>query len=81
MKIEDKQDVQFPDHAPECLLCIHLKITWEPSFPRACTLFGFKSRNQPSAEVFMSTGKHCFAFEAKKKEVNDDPNEKEGIWV
>ncbi|MCL2007548.1 MAG: hypothetical protein FWG77_05625 [Treponema sp.] len=50
------------DRAPDCFRCIHFKITWEASFPRACVLFGIKCRNLPSMEVFLSTGKHCFSF-------------------
>jgi len=55
----------IPDKAPDCFKCRHFMITWEASFPRACTLFGVKCRNLPSMEVFFSTGKHCFAFKAK----------------
>jgi len=55
----------IPDRAPDCFKCSHFRITWEPSFPRACTLFGVKCRNLPSMEIFLSTGKHCFAFKEK----------------
>ena len=58
-------DKKIPDHAPDCLRCRHFRITWEPSFPRACTLFGFKSHNLPSMEMYISAGKHCYAFEMK----------------
>ena len=51
--------------APNCLKCIHFRITWEPAFPRSCTLFGIKCVNLPSHEVFSATGRHCPAFELK----------------
>ena len=50
------------DRAPDCFRCGHFRITWEPAFPRSCRFFGIKCRNLPSMEVFLSTGKHCYAF-------------------
>ena len=61
------QEKSIPSRAPDCFSCRHFRITWEPAFPRACTVFGVKCRNLPSMEVFLSTGRHCFAFEAKEK--------------
>ncbi|MCL2601424.1 MAG: hypothetical protein FWD91_01275, partial [Treponema sp.] len=58
-------EANIPASPPNCLICRHFKITWEPAFPRACLLFGVKCRTLPSAEVFLSTGKHCFSFEPK----------------
>ncbi|MDR2537451.1 MAG: hypothetical protein LBC46_04000 [Treponema sp.] len=55
-----------PQRAPTCLKCAHFKITWEPALPRSCLMFGIKSRNLPSYEVFRATGKHCPAFQDKK---------------
>ena len=63
-----------PAGMPDCMRCRHFKITWEPAFPRACLMFGLKCRNLPSTEVFLSTGKHCFAFEEKKKLPNTANN-------
>jgi hypothetical protein len=51
---------------PNCLKCAFFKITWDPSFPRACEVFGIKSANIPSAEVFAATGRHCPAFKLKE---------------
>jgi hypothetical protein len=51
--------------APNCLKCLHFRITWEPAFPRSCLVFGIKSRNLPSLEVFGATGRHCPSFEQK----------------
>ena len=61
-------EANIPSRAPNCLVCRHFKVTWEPAFPRLCRFFGVKCSVLPSAEVFLSTGKHCFAFEQKSKE-------------
>ena len=70
----------IPDRAPDCFKCRYFKITWEPVFPRSCDFFCIKCQNLPSMEVFLSTGKHCFAFS-----VRDLPKEEnsgsEGILV
>ncbi|MDR1908698.1 MAG: hypothetical protein LBQ35_02155 [Spirochaetaceae bacterium] len=50
---------------PRCLNCVHFRPTWDPDFPRSCTVFGIKSRHLPSDEVFLSTGRHCPAFRAR----------------
>jgi hypothetical protein len=50
---------------PNCLLCLHFKVTWDPALPRSCGLFGFRSLNLPSMEVFRTTGKHCPAFQPR----------------
>ena len=51
---------------PNCLKCVHFKITWDPAFPRACEIFGFKGQNLPSMEVLSATGKPCPAFVLKE---------------
>ena len=61
-----RTDAQTPGRAPDCFRCRHFRITWEPAYPRSCRIFGFKTRSVPSAEVFLSTGKHCFSFEARE---------------
>ena len=48
-----------------CFRCVHFYITWEPQFPKACKLFGFKSAKLPSVDVFESTGSVCLGFEKK----------------
>jgi len=60
-------EANIPDKAPDCFRCRHFRVTWEPAFPRACLLFGIKCRAMPSTEVFLSTGKHCFAFQLKEE--------------
>lgn len=54
-----------PDKAPNCLQCVHFKVTWDPQFPRSCTLFDIKTRAMPSLEVYAATGLHCPSFERK----------------
>jgi len=55
-----------PDRAPDCLKCINFRVSWDPHFPRSCTVFGVKSRELPSVEVFRATGRHCPAYERKE---------------
>jgi hypothetical protein len=51
--------------APDCLKCAYFKVSWDPAFPRSCAVFGIKSRNIPSIEVFRATGSHCPSFRVK----------------
>lgn len=55
----------MPDRAPDCLKCLHFRVTWDPSFPRSCLVFGVKGARMPSQEVFLATGLHCPGFELK----------------
>jgi hypothetical protein len=59
-------EAQTPTRAPDCLKCAHFKVTWDPSFPRACLVFGIKTSRMPSMEVYLSTGRHCPSFERKE---------------
>ena len=80
MKDDPAPEAAIPDHAPDCLKCRHFRVTWEPAFPRACALFGIKCRNLPSMEIFLSNGKHCFAFEAKAEEAEPSSPDK-NLWA
>jgi hypothetical protein len=62
--MEDKR-APTPNRPPDCLKCLHFRITWNPTYPRSCTVFGIKSARLPSAEVFLATGKHCPSFQQK----------------
>ncbi|MBU8912761.1 MAG: hypothetical protein KOO61_01975 [Spirochaetales bacterium] len=62
------------ERAADCLKCIHFKVTWESAFPRACTIFGVKSKRMPSVVVFESTGRHCPAFQRSPK-IKERPRE------
>jgi hypothetical protein len=56
-----------PPRAPNCLQCRHFHVSWDPRFPRACSVFNIKSRKLPSHVVFQATGKHCPVFEKSPK--------------
>ena len=53
----------------DCLKCEHFVVTWNPQFPRACKLYGFKTMSLPSAEVLKASGEDCKGFVQKKKRV------------
>jgi hypothetical protein len=54
--------------APEkvdCFKCRNFYVTWDPNFPRGCSVLGFKGREIPSRVVFNSSGVPCQYFEGK----------------
>lgn len=51
--------------SPDCLKCVYFKVSWDPHFPRICTLFAIKTRHLPSIEVFQATGHQCPSFTPK----------------
>ena len=55
------------ERVPNCLKCIHFKVTWDPKFPRGCTVFGVKTHRMPSEVVLESTGRQCPAFARSPK--------------
>lgn len=50
---------------PNCLKCQHFQITWEPSHPRSCLVFGFKGQEMPSETVKKTTGRECPMYTPK----------------
>ena len=50
-----------------CYNCIHFVVTWNPTHPRGCKLFGFKSVELPCVTVLKSSGSPCVGFERKGK--------------
>jgi hypothetical protein len=50
----------------DCMKCRHYFVTWDPSFPRGCKAFGFKTYTMPSQTVLSSSGKACMNFEPKE---------------
>jgi len=46
-------------------------VTWQAQFPRACKFFGFKTKQQPSANVFSFSGSTCEGFERKPGTTKD----------
>jgi hypothetical protein len=57
-----------------CMRCKYYHVTFDPSAPRGCKLYGFKSTNMPYILVKQSTGHDCSSFEEKNK---NDLNKKE----
>jgi hypothetical protein len=51
--------------AINCIKCAYYYVTWDPSFPKGCKAFGFKTSEIPSALVKKSSGHACLKFEAK----------------
>ena len=49
----------------DCFQCKHFAVSWDPSFPRSCKLFGFKTMQMPSVTVSASSGTPCEGFERK----------------
>ena len=66
MSGENHGNNPVPARAPDCLKCSYFKVTWDPVFPRACEIFGFKTHVLPSHEVFRATGSNCPSFRLKK---------------
>jgi hypothetical protein len=50
-----------------CQKCIYYYVTWDPSFPKGCKLYGFKSMNFPYILVRQSTGLPCDKFTPREK--------------
>jgi len=48
-----------------CTKCIYYYITWDPSFPKGCKFYGFKSSNLPSILVKQSSGMACGKYTPK----------------
>ena len=55
-----------------CHNCEHYRITWDPRFPYGCRAHGFKSRKNPSLEVYEASAMECLLFAAKKRLADDD---------
>jgi len=56
-----------PGRAPDCLKCLHFRVTWDSRFPRSCEVFQIKSLDLPSRVVYQATGWHCPSFEKNPK--------------
>ncbi|KFL42901.1 uracil-DNA glycosylase [Lysinibacillus sp. BF-4] len=49
-----------------CFQCQHFKVTWDTRNPRACTAYGFKTKQLPSVVVKQSSGMDCMKFIQKQ---------------
>ncbi len=50
----------------DCFRCIYFAVTWDPAFPKACKLYGFRSAYLPSLAVLKSSGVPCMGFIRKE---------------
>ena len=48
-----------------CVKCIYFVTTWNPQFPRACRLYGFRGKQWPSIMVLNASGEPCLGFKRK----------------
>lgn len=55
-----------------CMKCKHYQVTFDPTAPRGCKLYQFKSALMPYILVKQSTGKDCTSFEEKVKKSSDE---------
>lgn len=54
------------DEPINCIKCVHFFVTWDPSSPKGCRYFGFKTHLMPSQYVLQSSGSPCVAFQPKQ---------------
>ncbi|MFQ3546390.1 uracil-DNA glycosylase [Halobacillus rhizosphaerae] len=50
-----------------CFECAHFFTTWNPSYPRGCKAYEFKSKEMPASLVFQTTGTQCEQFQSKQR--------------
>lgn len=53
--------------AVNCFKCRYFRVTWEPANPRACTAYGFKTKQIPSTVVRQSSGMECLKFAPRQE--------------
>ena len=63
-----------------CFDCKHFFVTWEPSQPKGCKAYGFKSVRMPSVVVEGESGKECTLFKPKPKDVKDKGLDDDSFW-
>ena len=64
----------FMDDKVNCMKCKHYYVTWDPSFPKGCKLYGFKTSRLPASLVYESTGKQCESYEERAVNRQDRDN-------
>jgi hypothetical protein len=50
-----------------CIRCEYYQVTWDAQRPYGCRAHNFKTRKNPAAVVFESSGMECQLFREKKK--------------
>ena len=63
----DNSDKKVPD----CWSCVFFSITWDPRFPYACGLMGFKSKITPCLDVVRLDGNTCLGYIEKKVDTSE----------
>jgi hypothetical protein len=63
----DRKELNMAVDIPNCLICIHYFITYDPRRPYGCRAMGFKSRRNPGRVVYESSGIACQLHLPKKK--------------
>ncbi|WP_107838266.1 uracil-DNA glycosylase [Metasolibacillus meyeri] len=53
--------------AVNCFKCRYFRVTWELANPRACTAYGFKTKQIPSTVVRQSSGMECLKYAPKQE--------------
>jgi hypothetical protein len=61
-----------------CMRCVHYQVTFDPTAPRGCKLYQFKSATMPSVLVKQSTGHDCTSFAERAKKPGDDDSSGSG---
>jgi len=51
--------------APNCRTCQFFQVTWDKNFPYGCKAFGMKTKQTPSVEVKLTSGKDCLKYRPK----------------
>ena len=54
-----------PPTPPRCVGCRHLFVTYDPSLPHGCRLFGMRTRGMPCQVVEAETGEACNGYEER----------------
>jgi hypothetical protein len=63
--MNDASSKEQPQAKINCIKCKHYYVTWDPTFPKGCKAFGFKTSELPSVLVKKSSGHPCMNFEPK----------------
>lgn len=54
------------ENRPDCWSCVFFSISWDPRFPYACSLMGFKSKITPCLDVVRLDGNKCLGYVEKE---------------
>ena len=63
----ERQMTQRNAERVSCQRCRYFQVTWDPDMPYGCKAHGFKSKENPAAVVFESSGLACQLFSPKRE--------------